>query len=313
MRNIVQGTLLVFLLSATAIGQQKIYSLQFSVFDNDGNPVSGLKASDVRLREGNKELVIESFNELSDRSLEILVLIDNSVSQQKVLPKLKSCVAALIDTELRSGKDHVGVASFTGEIVLVQDMTSDLSQAKAAIESIKFTPPTGYIGGGVTQVPPISSPTDMVAAGTSIWDSIKRGNDALAATANTERRKVLLVVTDGYNTSGKVKFEVAAETADLNQIPLFVIGVGDDKYEGVDQRTLQRLVRQTNGFAVFPNKILSDCNQLNARLLKAMRSTYDVKFSLTGAKNGKEDVKIEPRVTGKKLELTRHTFPKVIN
>ena len=65
-----------------------------------------------------------------------------------MLPFEKKAVEAFIDVALRAGKDRVGVAKFSNEISLVQDLSPDFAVVKSRLNAITFVRPPGYVGGG---------------------------------------------------------------------------------------------------------------------------------------------------------------------
>jgi hypothetical protein len=50
-------------------------------------------------------------------------------------------------------------------------MTNNLQRLRRAVERVRFTPPAGYVGGGVyTGTPPISGTAGNAVGSTAIWD-----------------------------------------------------------------------------------------------------------------------------------------------
>lgn len=155
----------------SALGQDKTIKFQFSVLDESEKFVSDLKTSDIQVLQGKKTLRIDSIASKAESPLEVVIMIDSSASQERMLPFEKKFAESIIDEILIKGKDKVAIVDFSGEVSLIQDLTDNFSQAKDGLKLIEFEPPPGFIGGGIiaTQTPLKSQ--QIAAGSTSIWDS----------------------------------------------------------------------------------------------------------------------------------------------
>ena len=270
------GSLLLFLITTTIIFAQEP-GLRFSVIDDRGAPYLGLRPQDIRITL-NKQVVQPTGVKIQDDSLNLLVLVDASVSEEHMLPFEKKAVEAFIDVALRAGKDRVGVAKFSNEISLVQDLSPDFAVVKSRLNAITFVRPPGYVGGGVVTAIPGPPPPKNAPGGTSLFDSIDLSITALSRPAPSPGRKAILVVSDGYVTSGEKRLRDVIEASGRGRIPLYAIGIGDYAFEGVDERTLKRLTSETGGAVIFPKKS-SKLDEQVAKLANALRSSYVALFS----------------------------------
>lgn len=303
---------LFFLLLFTAISasaQEAKVKMQFGVFGENGNFFANLKASDIQILQNKKSLQLVSLEAKTENPLEIIIMIDASISQEKMLPVEKKAAEYFIDNVLNSGKDKVAIVQFTGKVSLEQDLTDDLAKAKEKIKKIEFEPPPGYVGGGI--IAGISPPknSDMQAMGsTSIWDSIIQVSQAVAKVKASNARRAVILISDGVNTFGDGKLKEAIAFSIKTGIPVYAIGIGDDLYGGIDKKTLKILTEQTNGVLIIPKKKLEDLPEQIKKFEQGLRSVYEVTFSTNSAvsKDALQEAEIEiinPELRKQKLEI----------
>jgi Ca-activated chloride channel family protein len=220
----------------------------FTVSDRDGQCVGGLRAEDVRVTEDGAEQHVRAFVTRRDAPRAVVIAIDNSGSQEFLLPAVKKLAQALADVLIRPQKDRVAVVSFSGKASLEQGFTEDRAAAQRSIDGIKFSPPSGY----VTSAP---VPGSMLGLSTSMHDALWVIGGEVFASAPPDSRRVLVLLTDGVDTSSQTKKrESLAQLLGANVI-VYAIGAGDGKnFGGVDKSALKDLAERTGGRAYFPHK-----------------------------------------------------------
>ncbi|MCU0238753.1 MAG: VWA domain-containing protein, partial [Pyrinomonadaceae bacterium] len=170
--------ILIFALQIFA--QDNKVTLSFSVLNENKTFFSGLKSSDIQILQGKTNLQIVSFEEVKSESLDVVIMIDASASQERTLPKEKEFAQKFVENVLDVSKDAVAIVKFTGEPLLMQDFTNDVQKAVLGINRIQFEPPKGYVGSGVVIVsPPINSKKQIISGSTSIWDSILKLSEGI--------------------------------------------------------------------------------------------------------------------------------------
>lgn len=290
--NLIFG-ILVFGFAGVFISAQEV-KMQVGVFDESGNFYGQLKTTDFRLLQEKKSAPIISVEPKFADALEIIIMIDASVSQEAVMPQEREAAIAFIKNVLDKDKDKVAVVKFSGSLLLEQDLTNEFSKAIEKIKQIDFEPPPGYNGGGVVSKDPNFNKSGMLAASTPIWDSINQVLQSFAK-IKSDSRKAILLISDGTNTSGEAKLKETLNLALKSRIPIFAIGIGDDEFGGADKKTLQKLTEQTNGTVIFKRKKPEDLLPQIKMLATSLRSFYEVTFT-ANSKNSKEslqEVKIE--------------------
>jgi VWFA-related protein len=259
-----------------ALAQSPAKTLQFSVIDTSEEFVEGLVPTDIRISLDNTQLQIKSLVAKKNVPLDVLFLIDTSISQETTLPDEKAIAKAFIDYALRNGLDKVTIVTFSEAIALEQDLTNNLAAAKTKLENIKFVAPTGYIGDGV--VAGKQNPQNLNPGATSLYSSIMKVVDAFAKGTSGNSRKIIIVISDGINTAGEDKLTEAVSSSVQNQIPIYAIGISNFG-GGIDEKSLKKLCEQSNGVAIFPkvNKQNSGTGMVT-RLATTMRNFYEVSF-----------------------------------
>ncbi|MGC2234772.1 MAG: VWA domain-containing protein [Pyrinomonadaceae bacterium] len=287
--------LLLFTLAANlASGQNAVVKMQFGVLGENGNFFTELKASDIQILQGKKYLQPSSLELKTDIPVEIVIMIDASVSQERTLPNEQKIAEYFIDNILKNGKDKIAIAKFAGGVSFEQDLTADFTKAKKRLGKIEFEKPAGYAGGGVvvgnTPNKPVTAP-----GSTSIWDSIKLISEDFAKIKTTNSRRAIILISDGVNTFGESKLNEAIEASIKTQIPVYAVGIGEEYYGGIDRKTLKKLTEQTSGVLIIPKKKLGDLPQEMKRIEQSLRSFYEVTFSpdSAGSKDLFQELKID--------------------
>jgi VWFA-related protein len=298
--------LTILCLGNFVFSQETKSKLQFDVLDENGNFFKDLKTSDIQIA-GLKDL---SLSLAADKSLEIMIMIDASASQERMLPSEKKAAQTFIDDFLKAEKDKIGVVSFTGKVGLEQDLTSDFQKAKDQIGKIRFVPPSGYIGGGIIAGQTNSSKTQAIVGSTSIWDSLIQVLEAFSKIQNSGAQRAIILISDGVNTFGKTKTKEAIELSIRTKIPVYAIGIGDDYYDGVDEKALKKITEETGGISIVPKKKLENLSQLLKIFEQSLRSNYEVTFTQNNsASNDKmQEMKIEianPELRKKSLQIVQ--------
>lgn len=302
--------LLIFLLvlaAGLAPAQETKVKMQFGVFAEDGSFFADLKASDIRLRRNKTDLQAVLLEAKTKIPLEIVFMIDASISQERTLPDEKKAAKYFIDNVLKKDLDKVAVVRFTGEFSFEQVLTDDFAKAKQQIEKIEFIPPAGYVGGGIIAGLPKPKSADMKTGSTSIWDSIRQVAEITAKTPATDSRRVIIMISDGFNTFGEADLREAVNASVKNRIPVYALGIGDEFYGGVDKKTLKKLAERTNGVSIVPKDDLKDLPEQMKKFEHALRSVYEVTFAAASA-SSMQELEIEiinPELRKQKLQIVQ--------
>ncbi|MFN2500580.1 MAG: VWA domain-containing protein [Pyrinomonadaceae bacterium] len=280
----------------------EVVNVLFTAQDRNRRLLTSLTQPDIRLLENGKVQEIVTFSRQIDLPLSLAILIDTSGSQERTLPEEKAAAISFIETIVRPTKDEVAVISFTGEATLEQGMTNNLARLRQAVSRVRFTPPAGYIGGGViTGTPPISGDASMVAGSTAIWDAIWVTSDEILGPAPERTRRAIILLSDGVNTFGKKKLDDAVQAALRSEAIIYSIGIGDDFYSGVDKGSLNKISERTGGRAYFPRDE-SELREAFRQIQDEMRSQYLIAYEPTDQNRDGSYRKIEIQLVNPQLQ-----------
>src|SRR5204862_7404646 len=82
---------------------------------------------------------------------------------------------------------------------------------------------SGFTSGPGTIAPPAEGST-------AIWDAIAVSCRTVLAQAPGQRRRAIILLTDGYNSSSRLSRSNAIDEAIATESVIFAIGIGDKKY-----------------------------------------------------------------------------------
>ncbi len=260
-------------------------NLLFTTTDKNNRYITTLKESDIRVLEDGVPQTLFTFQQETDRPLAIAFLIDVSISEERTLPDEKAAARTFIENVIRSTKDQAAIIPFEGYAHLEQPLTRDVISIYRALEGVEVAFPS-YLG----SAPPISG----VASGpgtirppqegsTAIWDSVAVTCRQVMAKSPGQRRRAIILLTDGRDTSSRLLRSTAIDQAIQLETVIYAIGIGDKRYEGVDKSALNNVAERTGGRAFFPKKE-DDLKAAFAEIEQELRSQYLVAYSSTNKK-----------------------------
>jgi Ca-activated chloride channel family protein len=275
----------------------QLVTVPFNVTDKQNRFINDLTKEDIELLEDNKPQEIFSFERQTDMALTIAMLIDISGSQQFTLADEVLAGKKFYEKVLRK-KDLGAVITFEHDSVLVQDLTSNVEKLKRALDDVRIPFMTAGIPGR-TGTPPINGGSNV--GSTAMFDSIYSASaDLLSKEAG---RRVIILVTDGEDTSSRVKMREAIERTWRNEIIVYSIGIGGPY--GVNQGDLKKISTETGGRAFFPrngedlekayNQIEEDLRSQNILAYQSSNESHDGSFRT-----------IQVRVKNRKELTVRH-------
>jgi len=257
-----------------------------AVRDEKGRFVSGLTKDDFIVLDDGKEQPISYFSQESGQPLTVALVIDRSRSVQSALSKAQVAARNFFSSVLRAGKDRAAVLAFDSGVYVVQDFTDDASALASA--ALKLT----------------------AAGGTSIFDAVyKTTRDKLGG--GEEGRRVIVLITDGDDTTSRASIDQAIEMALKNNVIIYAIRVsGDGSLNVRDLRgkpVLDRLTEATGGRQFHLD---GDENQLAGfftKLQDELRSQYSIGYQFQAASSDRSFHKL----TIKLKEATLKAFTRV--
>jgi VWFA-related protein len=260
--------------------ETNLTNIFFTAADKHKRFVSNLKPEDIRVFEDGQQQDIFTFQTNIDLPLSLAILIDTSASEERTLPDLKEAARAFLENVLRANKDEAAIVSFTGETTLEQGFSGNLERLRRAIDRVEFIPPSGYIGGGVVVngTPPISGTNQALAGSTAIWDAVWATSEELIGTSAEHTRRAIILLTDGDDTSSRLKMDEAIAAAQKADALIYAIGIGDRYTFNVNEGSLRKIAEKTGGRAYFPEH-QRDLRDAFTQIQRDLREQYLVAYS----------------------------------
>jgi VWFA-related protein len=276
----------------------QLVTVPFNVTDKKNRYINDLTKEDVELTEDGKPQQLFSFERQTDLPITIAMLIDISGSQEYTLPSEKAAGQRFFRKVLRPNKDIAAVVTFEHESVLVQDLTSNVEKLHEAIDDVRISVTNASVG-SVGGTPPI---VNSGAGSTAMFDSIYAvSSDLLRREAG---RRVIILITDGHDTSSRVKLRDAVERTWRNEIIVYSIGIGDPSY-GVNSGDLKKIAAETGGRAFFPRGE-EDLDKAFALIDEDLRSQYILSYGSSNEARDGSFRAIQLKIKTRKDLTVRH-------
>ena len=227
-----------------------------SVTDADGRPIPDLTQDAFAISEQGVPQKIERFEAETNRPLDLALMVDSSMSALKDLRLETEAAAHFIRQVVRPG-DTLGVFEFDEIVTELSEFSSDVPRLQAAARHI-------YAG-----------------AGTSIYDAVELGANALRRRPEGRRRAIVLV-TDGGETTSVSKFEDARRAAIASGALLYSIIIRPVKNEGgrntAGEHALITITDSTGG-GFFMLDSLDQLDAMFDRIDRELRTQYLIGYS----------------------------------
>lgn len=194
-----------------------------TVTDSHGAPVAGLAKADFQVLEDGVPQTISVFDQESELPLNIILAVDTSESTRRNM-ELEAVSAKKFAHSIVRPVDHLAVFQVSENIDQITGFTSDLRSIDRGIASLQR------------------------GAGTSLYDGIYLASDVLL---NREGRKVLVLITDGGDTTSKADYQLAlsrAQQAEAIVYSIILVPVENDAGRNIGgEHALIQISRDTGG------------------------------------------------------------------
>ena len=271
-----------------------------TVRDKKGRLISSLAKNDFLLEEDGVPQEITYFSQQADLPLTIGLLVDTSVSQQRLVDEERSGSFQFFQQILRNRKDLAFLISFDVDVELLQDLTDSMTLLHQGLEQLEIQ---GSSGGIMPSPVPTSDPTP----GTVMYDAIFLASDEMLK--SQVGRKAIVLVSDGNDYGSRLKIEEALEAAHRNDVVIYAIRYFDREFYfrsgamgGGGYGTLKKLGRETGGnvFEVSKKKPLKEIfDEIQAEL----RSQYSIGYTSSRGTSEGGFRKIELNAKDKSLKV----------
>ena len=236
-----------------------VVSIQASVRDKRGRPISSLTTADFEVRDNGQARPILSFR--SDRqspvSLAILTDMSGSMAVASKMAMARQAFATLLSL-LRDGHDEVALFTFDSALHERQPFTSDITRLKGALDGFE----------------PFGS--------TSLYDATAATARRLADRSATH--KAIIILTDGTDTSSTLTAPEVSGLASSIDVPVYIVATVPSIDEATMMEAAERalpsgsadlrdLAEWTGGQLVFSRNFV-ETTVVATRLLDELRQRY---------------------------------------
>jgi VWFA-related protein len=224
----------------------------FTATDKKGQPVRDLKADDFEIfenKQAQKTAYFSDLNKGSEVPLTIALLIDTSGSVKDKLDYEIATASEFFKEILRPNKDLALIIQFDSEVNLVQDFTQNQRDLLKALNTLK------------------------AGNSTALYDAVYLAADEKLK--SEIGRKVIIVITDGDDTSSKVKEVEAIESAQKSDALIYGIGVrGEITNFGV----LKKFADETGGMFFSPHANFKEIQDAFRKIGEELQGQYSLAY-----------------------------------
>jgi VWFA-related protein len=286
-----------------------VTNLPFTVTDQQRRFITTVRAEDLRVLEDGIPQQLFAFQRETDRPLSIAFLIDVSISQEYTLGVEKAAARGFIEKAIQSRKDQVAIIPFTGLAFLELPLTRDIIKVYRVLQDVDVAVPA-YQGSGkpISGIPtgPGLLPPPREGS-TAIWDAVSLTASQVLGRTQDQRRRAIILLTDGLDTASRLKRSSAIESVLGAEAVVYVIGIGDSNFQGVDKDPLRDLAERTGGRAFFPKKQL-ELEAAFTEIEQELRTQYLLAYSSTNKKRDGSYRKITIEITNPELKKEKLAF-----
>ncbi|MFQ5776834.1 MAG: VWA domain-containing protein [Terriglobia bacterium] len=220
-----------------------------SVSTPDGKPVTWLDRDAFEVYEDGVLRPIKVFEKSTALPLELVLMVDSSLSAARELTTEKKAVARFIRRVLRP-VDAAALFEFSGEVKAVADFSDDPKSLEKSLDLIR------------------------PRAGTALYDAII---EASAKLKEREGRRVMVLVTDGNDTTSEHDFHAALRAAQEAEVSLFSLVMrpiaGESGRSVRGEHALITLAELTGGRVFFPAGV-AELDRFFDELSDLLRTQY---------------------------------------
>lgn len=237
--------------------ESRLVNVALNVVDETGAPVGGLTVDDFELAEDGKPQKIAHFERESSTPLKMVLAIDASGS-------------VMIDARLESA----AAKSFVRSILRTQDQLDLMDFSDSVEEVVSFTNDPKRVESGIGRIP--------VGTSTALYDAIYlAGQRLLETTSAPGERRVVVLISDGENTTRHGSYDAAmeeAERAGAMIYSLIIVPIEADAGRNTGgEHALIQMTRDTGGKYYYVED-KSDLAPAFAHVSDDLRTQYTVEY-----------------------------------
>lgn len=232
---------------------QVVVSVFTTVTDNQGRLVPDLTKDDFQVFDNEKPQDLVVFQS-ENQPITVVVMLDTSASMTGSIQLLKQAAEQFVNRLLPDDKAAVG--AFNDKIEISSRFTSDRDALVTEVRDLDF------------------------GNGTRLFDAL---GESLNQLQGIEGRRVILVFTDGDDTSSRIGRGDIMERARAEEVMVYAIGLQSEFFDGArmvrskPDSGLRRLADETGG-GYFELKQTADLGPTFTRVAQELHSQYALGF-----------------------------------
>lgn len=231
-----------------------LISLMVSVTTAGGRYMSGLEAEDFEVFEDGRPQELTFFSP-ANTALSVSLLLDSSSSMEDSMLLAQKAASEFV-ARLRPD-DLAEIVSFDSRVEVMQRFTNDRALLEAAIHRVR--------AGGSTSLY------------NAVYITLRQFEKMRAQNASDSRREVIVVLSDGEDTSSLMSSDEILDLAKRSQTVIFAIGLGFETPALPVARSgefdLRRLAQETGG-RLFTPKRPEDLSNVYTEITRELTTQY---------------------------------------
>ena len=237
-----------------------IVSVNVTVTNAMDRYITDLEQHEFVVYEDSVEQDLDFFTR-SPLPIALALLIDTSASMERQIQTAQQ--AAIGFAERLRPQDLASVVDFDSRVTILEDFTNDGDRLARAIRRTA--------AGGSTSLY------------NAIYISLKELSKVRARTTDDIRRRAIVVLSDGEDTSSLVGFNEVMELAKRSETATYAIGLRAREHRGSRgfqeaEYVLQQLSRETGGRAFFPES-LGELSGIYSQIADELSSQYTIGYT----------------------------------
>ena len=230
----------------------KLVRLLATVKDLNGTLIGGLDKGDFTILDNGVRQDIAVFERYTEQPLSIAVLLDTSASIAKDLKIATASVKRFLQAVIQDGNpnDEAALFTFNHEVSQHTGYTRRIQQIENRVKPLK------------------------AEAGTSLYDAIYLAAQSLDS---REGRRVIVIVTDGGDTTSHYRYHDALKAAHMVDAPIYsllLMPILNDVGRNIGGENALTTLGQSTGGRLFTPTVGAELDQALAEILKDLRTQY---------------------------------------
>jgi len=247
---------------ATFKSEVKVVNLLATVRTKKNEIVRDLTKEDFVLAENGRPQVIRYFSKESDLPLTIGLMVDTSMSQQRVMESERSASFRFLDQVLRETKDKLFVMQFDMAVQLRQPLTSSHQELEDILASV--------------DTPTRRELNLQTGGGTLLFDAIVQGSNNVLK--DQRNRKAMVVLSDGGDNGSAATLTDAIEAAVRADTLIYSIYFTDSSFGGGEGKSILMKLSKETGASFFEVSKKQGIEPVFQAIQEELRSQYSLGF-----------------------------------